>query len=151
MTEAFSYIAGQLCAEQVPLERIAAEVGTPFYCYSTAQLKRNYQDFARAFEGLNTLICYANKANPNQAVTRTLAECGAGADVTSGGEMLRALEAGIPARKIIYSGVGKTADEIRAALQANIHQLNVESVPELRLIEKDRRPKPANAWRLPCA
>src|ERR1700722_19192196 len=108
MNQAFSYQSGKLCAEQVPLERIAAEVGTPFYCYSTAQLQKNYQDFAGAFEGLNTLICYANKANPNQAVTRTLATCGAGADVTSGGELERARAAGVPPHKIFYSGVGKT-------------------------------------------
>ena len=136
MTEAFSYRAGALCAENVPLDRIAAEFGTPFYCYSSEQLKKNYQDFTGAFEGMNILVCYANKANPNQAVTRVLAKCGAGADVTSMGEMERALLAGIPPHKIIFSGVGKQAHEIRAGLTKGIHQINVESIPELHLIEK---------------
>lgn len=136
MTSAFTYRGGLLHAEDVSLETIAAEVGTPFYVYSTAQLKANYKAFADAFAGQNVMICYAVKANTNQAVIQTLASCGAGADVTSVGELERALAAGINARKIIYSGVGKRRDEIAAALTAGVHQLNVESIPELRLISQ---------------
>ncbi|MDP9128691.1 MAG: diaminopimelate decarboxylase [Pseudomonadota bacterium] len=140
MTSAFVYRAGSLCAEEVPLEAIAADVGTPCYVYSHAQLKANYKAFATAFEGAfagqSPMICYAVKANTNQAVIRTLADCGAGADVTSVGEMERALAAGISPGKIIYSGVGKRRDEIMAALLAGVHQLNVESIVELHLISQ---------------
>jgi len=136
MTETFSYRAGVLCAEDIPLERIAAEVGTPFYCYSTAQLKKNYRDFADAFADQKAMICYAVKANANQAVIRTFAECGAGADITSVGEMERALAAGIAPEKIVFSGVGKKRDEIAAALAKGIYQIDVESIPELHLISK---------------
>jgi diaminopimelate decarboxylase len=131
---AFAYRAGLLHAENVALAVLAENVGTPFYVYSTAQLKTNYKAFADAFTGLNPLVCYAVKANTNQAIIRILAECGAGADVTSAGELERALAAGIRPEKIIYSGVGKRCDEIMAALLAGVHQLNVESIPELRLI-----------------
>src|ERR1700679_198401 len=119
MTSAFSYSAGGLCAENVSLETIAADIGTPFYVYSTERLKTNYRAFADAFAGLNAMICYAVKANTNQAIIRILAECGAGADVTSVGELERALAAGIRPEKIIYSGVGKRRDEITAALLAD--------------------------------
>lgn len=110
---------------------IAAQVGTPFYCYSTATLTRHYRVFAEAFAGLDHLIAYAMKANSNQAVIATLARLGAGADVVSEGELRRALAAGIPAAKVLFSGVGKTAREIEFALGAGILCFNVESEPEL--------------------
>jgi len=134
MLSAFSYQNGTLCAEAVPLETIAAEVGSPCYVYSTAQLKENYNAFADAFKGMDIQIHYANKANANLAVIRTLVECGAGVDITSVGELERALSAGARPEKIIYSGVGKRRDEIMAALLAGVHQLNVESIPELHQI-----------------
>lgn len=134
MTSAFTYRAGTLCAESVSIEAIAADIGTPFYIYSTDQLKTNYKAFADAVVEFNATVFYAVKGNSNQAVIRTLAECGAGADITSIGELERALAAGTNPNKIVFSGVGKTKDEITAALFAGIHQLNVESIPELYLI-----------------
>lgn len=134
MNKAFSYQNGVYTVEQVSLERIAAEVGTPFYCYSTAAFQDNYRAFADSFKGLNTKIFFAVKTNPNTAVIRILAECGAGADITSAGEMERALFAGIKAKDIIFSGVGKTKDEIANALKLGVHQLNIESIPELRAV-----------------
>ena len=104
---------GVLCAEDVPVPAIAAEVGTPFYCYSTATLTRHYRVFDEAFAGLDHLICYSLKANSNQAVIATLARLGAGADVVSEGELRRALAAGIPPEKIVFSGVGKTRARVR--------------------------------------
>jgi len=130
----FDYRDGVLHAEDVALPDIAAAVGTPFYCYSTATLTRHYTVFAKAFESLDALVCYAMKANSNQAVLRTLAKLGAGADVVSEGELRRALAAGIPPEKIMFSGVGKTAREMDYALAANIHCFNVESEPELELL-----------------
>ena len=130
----FDYRDGVLHAENVALPDIAAEVGTPFYCYSSATLARHYTIFAKAFEGLDALVCYAMKANSNQAVLRTLARLGAGADVVSEGELRRALAAGIPPAKIVFSGVGKTAREMDFALSADIHCFNVESEPELELL-----------------
>ena len=127
----FEYRTGALHAEDVPLTAIAKAVGTPFYCYSTATLVRHYRVFTEALEGLETLICYSVKANSNLAVIRTLAELGAGADVVSGGELLRALAAGIPPERIVFSGIGKTEEELALALDRQIHQVNVESVPEL--------------------
>jgi diaminopimelate decarboxylase len=127
----FEYREGELWAEDVRVADIAAEVGTPFYCYSTATLVRHYRVFAEAFEGQKALVCFAVKANSNQAVLRTLAREGAGADVVSEGELRRALEAGIPGERIVFSGVGKTRDEMALALDAAIHQFNVESEPEL--------------------
>jgi diaminopimelate decarboxylase len=127
----FAYQNGVLHAEGVDLSVLADEVGTPFYCYSTATLERHYRVFSEAFAGLDHLVCYAMKANSNQSVLRTLARLGAGADVVSGGELTRALAAGIPANKIVFSGVGKTADELRLALTHDILCLNVESEPEL--------------------
>ncbi|MGE3624147.1 MAG: diaminopimelate decarboxylase [Bdellovibrionales bacterium] len=134
--DCFAYRNGSLCAEDVPLEKIAAEIGTPFYCYSSARLQKNYREFADAFTGQRARIYYAVKANPNQAVIRTLADCGAGADITSVGELERALNAGIRPEKIVFSGVGKRRDEILAALLAGIYQLNVESIPELHRISE---------------
>ena len=127
----FAYRAGALHAEDVPLSAIAEAVGTPFYCYSTATLVRHYRVFTEALQGLETLICYSVKANSNLAVIRTLAELGAGADVVSGGELLRALAAGIPPERIVFSGIGKTEEELALALDRQIHQVNVESIPEL--------------------
>ncbi len=130
----FDYRDGVLHAEDVAIPAIAAAVGTPFYCYSTATLKRHFTVFAGAFEELDALVCYAMKANSNQAVLKTLAKLGAGADVVSEGEMRRALAAGIPADKILFSGVGKTAREMDYALDASILCFNVESEPELELL-----------------
>jgi diaminopimelate decarboxylase len=130
----FDYREGVLHAEDVAIPDIAAEVGTPFYCYSTATLARHFRVFREAFAGLDALVCYAMKANSNQAVLKTLARLGAGADVVSEGELRRALAAGIPASKILFSGVGKTAREMDFALSAGILCFNVESEPELELL-----------------
>ena len=132
----FDYRNGVLHAEAVNLSELADAVGTPFYCYSTATLERHYRVFTEAFAGEKTLVCYAMKANSNQSVLRTLAKLGAGADVVSGGELKRALAAGIPPSKILFSGVGKTEPELRAALAADILCINVESEPELELLSK---------------
>ncbi|RUW54048.1 diaminopimelate decarboxylase [Mesorhizobium sp. M1A.F.Ca.ET.072.01.1.1] len=130
----FDYRDGVLYAEDVAIPGIAASVGTPFYCYSTATLTRHFRVFKEAFAGLDALVCYAMKANSNQAVLKTLARQGAGADVVSEGELRRALAAGIPASKILFSGVGKTAREMDFALNAGILCFNVESEPELELL-----------------
>ncbi len=132
----FEYKNGHLSAEDVKLGSIADEIGTPFYAYSTATLTRHYQIFADALHGMNALVCFAVKANSNIAVLRLLAGLGAGADVVSGGELTRALKAGIPASKIIFSGVGKTDEELSLALSIGIRQINVESVPELEAISR---------------
>jgi diaminopimelate decarboxylase len=132
----FDYKNGALHAENVPVAEIAAKVGTPFYCYSTATLERHYKVFSESLSGLDALVCYAMKANSNQAVIKTLAKLGAGADVVSEGELRRALAAGIPASKIVFSGVGKTAREMDFALEAGIHCFNVESSPELELLSE---------------
>src|SRR6201999_842438 len=132
----FDYRNGVLHAEAVNLSDLADAVGTPFYCYSTATLERHYRVFTEAFAGEKTLVCYAMKANSNQSVLRTLAKLGAGADVVSGGELKRALAAGIPASKILFSGIGKTEAELRAALASDILCINVESEPELELLSK---------------
>jgi diaminopimelate decarboxylase len=126
----FQYKDGRLFAEDVDLTQLAEEVGTPFYCYSSATLERHYRVFAEAFPK-GTLIAYSVKANGNLGVLRTLAALGAGADVVSGGELKKALKAGIPANKVVFSGVGKTRAEMTLALEAGIHQFNVESEPEL--------------------
>jgi diaminopimelate decarboxylase len=130
----FNYRNGVLHAEGVPLTRIAEAVGTPTYVYSSATLESHYRAFADAFAGQRATVCYAVKANSNQAVIRTLARLGAGADVLSEGEMRRALAAGVPADRIVFSGVGKSGDEIRLALEHGVGQINVESEPELDLI-----------------
>jgi diaminopimelate decarboxylase len=130
----FDYRRGVLHAEDVALPQIAAAVGTPFYCYSTATLTRHYNVFAKAFSSLDAMICYALKANSNQAVLKTLAKLGAGADVVSEGELRRALAAGVLPQKIVLSGVGKTAREMDFALAAGIHCFNIESEPELELL-----------------
>jgi len=130
----FAYRAGVMHAEGVDLAAVAESVGTPFYCYSTATLERHYRVFAEAFADVPALVCYAMKANSNQAVIATLARLGAGADVVSGGELKRALGAGVPPGKIMFSGVGKTAAELAAAVDAGILCINVESEPELALL-----------------
>jgi len=132
----FDYRNGVLHAEAVSLADLAQAVGTPFYCYSTATLERHYRVFSEAFAGEKVVVCYAMKANSNQSVVRTLARLGAGADVVSGGELKRALAAGIPPGKILFSGVGKTETELRAALAADILCINVESEPELELLSR---------------
>jgi diaminopimelate decarboxylase len=130
----FTYRNGVMHAEAVDLIELATAVGTPFYCYSTATLQRHYQVFAEAFADVPALICYAMKANSNQAVVATLAKLGAGADVVSGGELKRALAAGIPPERIMFSGVGKTASELAAAVDTGILCVNVESEGELALL-----------------
>jgi diaminopimelate decarboxylase len=132
----FEYRNGVLHAEAVNLIKLAEAVGTPFYCYSSATLQRHYGVFSEAFAGEKILVCYALKANSNQSVLRTLAKLGAGADVVSGGELKRALAAGIPPERIVFSGVGKTEGELRAALAADIFSINVESEPELELLSR---------------
>jgi len=127
----FSYKDGVLHAEDVSLARIASEVGTPFYCYSTATIERHYRVLDKAFEGQDATICFAVKANSNQAVLATLARLGAGMDVVSEGELRRARAAGVPAGKIIFAGVGKTREEMAYALREGLLSFNVESEPEL--------------------
>jgi diaminopimelate decarboxylase len=127
----FGYRGGTLHAEEVDLARLADEVGTPFYCYSTATLERHYRVLREAFAGLDPLVCYAIKANSNQAVIATLARLGAGMDVVSEGELRRARAAGVPADRIIFAGVGKTRGEMAYALGEGILGFNVESEPEL--------------------
>ncbi len=134
----FQYKDGVLCAEGVRLDLLAEKVGTPFYCYSTATLERHYKVFADALPA-GSLVAYAAKANDNLAVLKTLARLGAGADVVSGGELAKALAAGIPAGKIVFSGVGKTREEMRSALDAGIYQFNVESEPELAALDETAR------------
>lgn len=130
----FQYLENRLFAEQVDVTALAEKIGTPFYVYSEATLRRHMRVFHDAFAGTDALVAYAVKANANLAVLKILASEGAGADVVSGGELRRALEAGIAPQKIVFSGVGKTADEISAALDAGIYQFNVESEPELDVI-----------------
>jgi diaminopimelate decarboxylase len=130
----FEYRDGVLHAENVSVSDIAAKVGTPFYCYSTATLTRHFRVFSEGLAGVDALVCYAMKANSNQAVLKTLAKLGAGADVVSEGELRRALAAGIPASKIVFSGVGKSPREMDFALAAGIHCFNVESRPELEML-----------------
>ncbi|PLW78059.1 diaminopimelate decarboxylase [Cohaesibacter celericrescens] len=127
----FDYIDGVMHAEAVSIAEIAKQVGTPFYVYSTATFERHFKVFSEAFGGVSSLVCYAMKANSNQAVLKTLARLGAGADVVSEGELRRALAAGIPASKILFSGVGKTRRELTFALEQDILCFNVESEPEL--------------------
>jgi diaminopimelate decarboxylase len=141
----FAYVNARLHAEGVALEDIAGEVGTPFYCYSVAAMKSRYQAFAQAFAGLPATVCYSVKANSNLAVLREMARHGAGADVVSGGELARALKAGMAPGKIVFSGVGKSADEIDAALEAGIAQINVESESELMMVGAPARARGVDA------
>jgi diaminopimelate decarboxylase len=132
----FAYRGGILHAEDVPVPAIAAAVGTPFYCYSAATLRRHYHVFAGAFADISSLVCYAVKANSNVAVLRLLGQLGAGMDIVSEGELRRALAAGIPPNRIMFSGVGKTARELALALDVGILCFNIESEPELHLLAK---------------
>jgi diaminopimelate decarboxylase len=127
----FAYRDGVLHAEDVDLRTLSAEVGTPYYCYSSATLERHYRVFAEAFADVDALVCYAMKANSNQAVLRTLARLGAGMDIVSEGELRRALAAGVPADRIVFSGIGKTRTEMAAGIEAGILCFNVESEPEM--------------------
>ncbi|WP_299781184.1 diaminopimelate decarboxylase [uncultured Roseobacter sp.] len=130
----FLYRDGALYAEDVPVSDIAKAVGTPFYVYSTATLLRHFHLFDDALDGIDHLVCYAMKAASNQAILKTLAQAGAGMDVVSGGEYRRAKAAGVPGDRIVFSGVGKTAAEIRLALEGGIRQFNVESEPEMEVL-----------------
>ncbi len=132
----FLYRGGVLHAEDVALPDIAAEVGTPFYAYSTATLTRHFKLFTEALAPLPHLVCFAIKSLSNVAVLKTLGDLGAGMDVVSIGEYLRAKAAGVPGDRIVFSGVGKTRDEIRIALEGGIRQFNVESEPEMRAISE---------------
>lgn len=132
----FSYVNGEMHVEDVAIADIAEQVGTPFYAYSTRALTHSFESLKKAVEGLNATICFAVKANQNLAVIRTLGNLGAGADVVSGGELRRALAAGIPADRIVFSGVAKTEDELILALDKGIRQINVESEPELEALSQ---------------
>lgn len=132
----FCYKNSALHAEDVSIEALAEEVGTPFYCYSDATLSRHYNVFADAFSSVKAKICFAVKANSNLAVLKTLADLGGGADAVSQGEIMRARKAGVPADKIIFSGVGKTKEEMAYALKEHIFQFNVESEPELEALNE---------------
>ena len=132
----FSYVGNKLHAEGVPVRSIAGKCGTPLYVYSQAQLAANFGSFDRAFVRFPHLICYALKANSNLSVARALAQEGAGTDIVSGGELYRALLAGFPPRKIVFSGVGKTREEIRKALDSGILIFNVESLEELETLNE---------------
>ncbi len=132
----FAYRDGVLHAEDVDLRLVAEAVGTPFYCYASATLERHYRVFAEAFAGTDALVCYAMKANSNQAVLATLGRLGAGMDIVSGGELRRALAAGVPGERIVFSGVGKTRDEMAAALDAGILCFNLESEPEMEALSE---------------
>jgi len=127
----FHYRDGELYCENVPVDRIARKVGTPFYCYSHATLEHHYRVFDAAFAGFSHIVCFAVKANANLAILRLFARLGGGADIVSGGELYRALQAGVDPRKIVYSGVGKNSEEIRFALKSGILLFNLESSQEL--------------------
>jgi len=135
----FNYKNGSLHAEDVALSDIAAEVGTPFYVYSTATLERHFRLFDDALSGMDHLVCYAMKAASNQSIIKTLAALGAGMDVVSGGEYLRAIKAGVPPDRIVFSGVGKTRAEMEMIVQGGVRQVNVESEPEMVLLDKVAR------------
>jgi len=132
----FLYQGGELYAEGVAIAEIAAEVGTPFYVYSSATLTRHFGLFDEALEGIPHLICYAMKAASNQAILKTLADLGAGMDVVSGGEYARAKAAGVAGDRIVFSGIGKTRDEMRLALTGGVRQFNVESEPEMAVLSE---------------
>ena len=134
----FAYRDGVLSAEAVDLVTLAEAVGTPFYCYASATLERHYRVFAGAFADVDALVCYSLKANSNQAVIATLARLGAGADVVSEGELLRARAAGVAREKIMFSGVGKTGRELALAVEEGVLCVNVESEAELELSSSDR-------------
>lgn len=132
----FKYRDNELYCEDVPVKAIAARIGTPFYLYSHATLKRHYQVFNEAFDGIDRLICYSAKANTNLAVLKLFADLGCGLDIVSGGELFRGLNAGFSPERIVYSGVGKTIEEIDYALDSGILMFNVESLAELEQINR---------------
>lgn len=132
----FLYRDGVLHAEDVPVAEIAAQIGTPFYLYSTATLTRHFTLFDEALSGMPHMVCYAMKAASNQAILKTLADLGAGMDVVSGGEYARARAAGVPGDRIVFSGVGKTEEEMRMALEGGIRQFNLESEPEMERLSR---------------
>jgi diaminopimelate decarboxylase len=132
----FEYRNGELFCEDVPVKAVAGKVGTPFYLYSYGTFERHFRVFDGAFAGMPHLVCYSLKANSNGALVRTVAKLGGGADIVSGGELYRALEAGIPADRIVYSGVGKSAGELRYAIEAGIRMINIESEGELLVLKK---------------
>lgn len=132
----FIYKKGELHAEEVPITKIAAQVGSPFYVYSTATLERHFRLFDEALAGLDHLVCYAMKAASNQAIIKTLAALGAGMDVVSGGEYMRAITAGVSPERIVFSGVGKTLSEMEMIISGGVRQVNVESEPEMELLNK---------------
>src|SRR5437899_1044283 len=132
----FHYINGVYHAEDVALDKLAAEVGTPFYCYSTATITRHYKVFSGHFSDMDAKVCFAVKANSNLGVLHTLAQLGCGADVVSEGEIRLALAAGVRPSDIVFSGVGKQAQEMAYALDQDIYQFNIESEPELELLNQ---------------
>ena len=132
----FLYRDGELFAEDVPLREIAASVGAPFYCYSSATFTRHFKLLDEALEGMDHLVCYAMKANSNQAILKLLGDLGAGMDVVSGGEYRRARAAGVPGDRIVFSGVGKTEAEMRLAIEGGIRQFNIESEPEMAVLSR---------------
>ncbi|MBP7529354.1 MAG: diaminopimelate decarboxylase [Syntrophorhabdaceae bacterium] len=132
----FEYRNGELFCEDVPVKAVARKVGTPFYLYSYGTFERHFQVFDGAFAGMPHLVCYSLKANSNGALVRTVAKLGGGADIVSGGELYRALEAGIPADRIVYSGVGKSAGELRYAIESGIRMINIESEGEFLVLKK---------------
>jgi len=135
----FHYKNGELFCEEVPIKEIVAILGTPVYIYSARTISRHFRVFDEAFDGVPHLVCYSVKANSNVAILRLLARLGAGADIVSGGELARALKAGISPEKIVFSGVGKTPEEIRSALEAGILMFNVESLEELEVLSEVAR------------
>lgn len=132
----FEYRNGELFCEDVPVKAVARKVGTPFYLYSYGTFERHFRVFDGAFADMPHLVCYSLKANSNGALVRTVAKLGGGADIVSGGELYRALEAGIPAERIVYSGVGKSAGELRYAIEAGIRMINIESEGEFLVLKK---------------
>lgn len=132
----FEYRNAELYAEDVPVKAIADAVGTPFYLYSHATLARHFNEFSDAFKGMDRLVCYSAKANTNLAILSLFSKMGGGLDIVSGGELFRGLAAGIPASRIVYSGVGKRIDEIDYALKEGILMFNVESIEELKLLNE---------------
>jgi len=132
----FQYQGDDFYCEEVPLQKIADEVGTPFYCYSHHTLKRHFEVFDQAFHEVDHLICFSVKSCSNIAVLKLFTNLGGGMDIVSGGELFRVLKAGVDPQKIVYAGVGKTAEEVRSALEANVLMFNVESPGELVLINE---------------
>ncbi|MEN6615066.1 MAG: diaminopimelate decarboxylase, partial [Syntrophorhabdus sp.] len=132
----FEYRNGELFCEDAPVKDIAKKVGTPFYLYSHATFERHFKVFDGAFGDMPHVVCYSLKANPNGALLRIVANSGGGADIVSGGELFRALNAGIPADKIVYSGVGKSAEELRYAIDSGIRMINIESEGEFSVLKK---------------